>query len=108
LTIQNGAVVFEFPLLDRREFLDHPSVFSYWSVDGQRRSIELKAGSLAYTFCQIPIILQGSNENFIQVHLTDGSTQQVEGHGLDFVNSSHIFRRDGMVHHLVVSVSPNQ
>ena len=108
LTIQNGNLAFDFLLLDRREFLDHSSVFYYWSVDGQRRSIELKAGSLAYSLCQVPVILQVSNEKCIQVHLTDGNAQQIEGHVLDPVNSRHIFQRDGIVHHLVVSVSSAQ
>jgi len=108
LTIQNGNLAFDFLLLDRREFLDHSSVFYYWSVDGQRRSIELKAGSLAYSLCQVPVILQVSNEKCIQVHLTDDSTQQIEGHVLDPVNSRHIFQRDGIVHHLVISVSSTQ
>lgn len=108
LTIQNGNLAFDFLLLDRREFLDHSSVFYYWSVDGQRRSIKLKAGSLAYSICQVPVILQVSDKKYIQVHLADGSTQQVEGHVLDGVNSRLIFQREGMVHHLIVSVSPNQ
>jgi hypothetical protein len=105
ISIEDGHLAFDFLLLDRQEFLTIPSVFSYWSVDGQQQQIELEAGSLAYSICQVPIILQASNEMCIGVHLTDGSTQQIEGHVLDSVNSRHIFRRDGMIHHLVVSVA---
>ncbi len=64
--------------------------------------MELKAGSIAYTICQVPVILHASNKKCIEVHLTDGSTQQIEGHVLDSVNSGHIFQRDGVVHHLDV------
>jgi hypothetical protein len=63
----------------------------------------LKAGSLAYSICQVPVILQASNEMSIQVSLSDGSSQKIEGHVLDAANSRHIFERDGKVHHLVVS-----
>ncbi|HEX7434478.1 MAG TPA: hypothetical protein VF326_12560 [Anaerolineaceae bacterium] len=105
LSIENGNLAFDFLLLDRHEFLDASSVFTYWDVDGQTQHIELKAGSLAYSICQVPVILQTSNEATIQVHLTDGSTQHIEGHGLDSVNSRHIFQRDGVIHHLVVSLN---
>jgi hypothetical protein len=108
LSIENGNLAFNFLLLDRHEFLVASSVFSYWSVDGQQQQIDLKPGSLAYSICQVPVILQTSNEKCIKIHLIDGSTQQIEGYVLDAVNSRHIFQRDGMVHHLVVSVSPNK
>jgi hypothetical protein len=98
--------VFDFLLLDRKEFLADPKVFSYWSVDGQRQQMELQAGSIAYSICQVPVILQASNKTYIEVHMTDGGTQQIEGHVLDSVNSKHIFQRDGGVHHLVVCFSP--
>jgi hypothetical protein len=101
-SIENGNLVFDFLLLDRNELLNDPRVFSYWSVDGQRQQLELPAGSIAYSICQVPVILHTSNETYIQVHLTDGSTQRVEGHVLDSINSKHIFQRDGVVHHLTV------
>jgi hypothetical protein len=105
LSIENGNLGFDFLLLDRREFLVAPSIYSYWSVDGQQQQIELKAGSLAYSICQVPVILQASNQNCIKIHLTDGSTQQIDGHILDSINSSHIFQRDGFVHHLCVYIT---
>jgi hypothetical protein len=102
-TIDNGHLVFDFLLLDRNEFLADPSVFSYWSINGQQQQIELKTGSIAYSICQVPIILQASNETIIQVYLTDGSIQHIEGHALDSSNSRHIFQRDGTIHHLIIT-----
>ncbi len=102
LSIENGQLGFDFLLLDRQEFLTAPSVYSYWSVDGREQLIELKAGSLAYSICQVPIILQASNLNRIEIHFTDGSTRQIDGFILDSANSKHIFARDGFVHHLIV------
>ncbi len=102
LSIENGQLGFDFLLLDRREFLTAPSVYTSWSVDGQQLQIELKAGSLAYSICQVPVILQASSQNSIEIHFTDGGVQQVNGHILDSVTSRHIFRRDGSVHHLCI------
>jgi hypothetical protein len=103
--IENGNLVFDFLMLDRSEFLADPALFNYFGIDGQSQQIELKAGSLAYSICQIPMILQISNADRITVHFTKGSVQQIEGHVLDSINSGHIFQRDGVIHHLIVSIS---
>ena len=108
LTIEDGQLSFNFILLDRREFLQAPSVFSYWDVEEVKQQIELKAGSLAYTICQVPVILQLSDRDCIALHLNNGNIQQIDGHVLDSTNSGHIFQRDGLIHHMVVSISLNQ
>jgi hypothetical protein len=105
-SIENGNLAFDFLLLDRNEFPADSKVFSYWNVDGQQQQLELPAGSMAYSICQVPVILQLSNETFIKVHLTDGGIRQVEGHVLDSDNSKHIFQRDGVVHHLNICLIP--
>jgi hypothetical protein len=105
LSIENGNLGFDFLLLDRHEFLGTKSIFSFRSVDGQQQQIELKAGSLAYSICQVPVLLQASSMNSIQIHLSDGSHQQIKGHVLDSITSRHIFQRDGFVHHLCVSIT---
>jgi hypothetical protein len=105
LSIDNGKLAFNFQLLDRSEFLVNAAVFSYWNVDGKLEQIQLQAGSLAYSICQVPVILQAADEAGIEVHLASGSIQQHAGYGLDSVNSQHIFKRDGVIHHLVVSVA---
>jgi hypothetical protein len=107
-SIENGKLIFDFQLLERDEFLKTSSLYSAWGVDGQPVQIELTEGSLAYSICQVPIVLQKANERCISIHLADGSTQLIEGHELDSTNSRHILQRDGIVHHLVVSVSPER
>jgi hypothetical protein len=104
--IEDGNLAFDFLLLDGGEFLADSKSVSYWSVDGQRQQMELQAGSIAYSICQVPVILQASNERSINVYLTDGSAQKIEGHVLDAANSQHIFQRDGVVHHLNVCLIP--
>jgi len=104
-TIENGSLVFDFTLLDRDEFLTENALFTYLGVDGGEQQIELPAGSIDYTICQVPVILRTSNENNISVHLSDGSLRQVEGHTLDAAHSRHIFMRDGVVHSLLVNIA---
>ncbi|MBK8780676.1 MAG: hypothetical protein IPO22_02490 [Anaerolineales bacterium] len=102
--IDQGKLAFDFLLLAGNEFLADPTVFTYFGVDGNQKHIDLSAGSLAYLICQVPVILQASSENCITLHFTNGSAQQIEGHVLDAINSRHIFQRDGVVHHLTVSI----
>ena len=54
--VERGVLSFHPVLLRRQEFIDTATVFEYIDVRGQRQSIELPAGSLAYTFCQVPIV----------------------------------------------------
>jgi hypothetical protein len=102
--IEDGCLVFDFLMLDKDEFLSEPSEFTYLNVQGQQEKIELPAGSMAHTICQVPIILRISDEPCINIHFFDGSTQQIDDYVLDSVNSQHIFQRDD-VHHLVVAIT---
>ena len=103
-SIVDGRITFDFLLLDRNEFLDTSATFIYWGVDGSQKQIDLPPGSIAYSICQVPIILKTSTETCIRIYFSDGSTHQSDGHGLDLINSRHIFQRDGAIHHLVVSI----
>jgi hypothetical protein len=105
--MENGRLNFDFLLLDRKELLSSQSVFSYWNVKEQMEQMELPAGSVAYTICQVPVVVRVSSENCIEVYRADGSTEWVASHALDSVNSQHIFQRDGVIHHLDVSFKLN-
>jgi hypothetical protein len=106
--IENGQLVFDFLLLDQNEFLVEPTEFSYRNIAGEQVQIGLPAGSIAYSICQVPVILQASDKSCIKVHFSDGSVQQIDGHILDHTNSKHIFQRDGNIHHLIVSIISNR
>jgi hypothetical protein len=104
LTVDNGQLAFDLTLLNPQELLMTPAVFSYVDVHGQQKKLELKAGSVAYSICQTPVILEADSRTAITVHLAHGALQQIDGHVVDIDNSRHIFQRDGTVHHLVVSI----
>jgi len=104
LFVQNGKVVFDSFLLAPHEFLRDPSVFPWLDISGQSQSLELPSGSLAYTFCQVPIILQAAKDARIEVFTNDGMRTVIEGNTLDEGTSRSLFGRDGHVHHLHVFV----
>ncbi len=102
-SVHEGCISFDFLLLDKKEFLTEPSVYEYWNVAGEREQIDLPAATLAYSICQVPVILQTSETAYIDVHFADGNVQRIDGRVLDYEESRHIFQRDGVIHHLVIS-----
>ncbi len=102
LTFQDGRLAFDMFLLDPAELLTEPAVFTWFDIAGQSQSLNLNAGSLAYTVCQVAVVVQAADETGITVHLADGRLQSLPGLILDADTSRHIFQRDGYVHHLVI------
>ena len=102
--LEEGRITFDFTLFNKDEFLVEPSSFPYWDVRGQLQQIDLQAGSVAYSICQVPVVLCASSEETIEVHQADGNIQKIDGHVLDIINSRHILQRDGIVGHLIVSI----
>jgi hypothetical protein len=101
-SIQGGHIIFDPLLLKKQEFTSTSTTYESWDVNGQHERIKVPASSIAHSICQIPIILKASDKASIEVHLSAGNVQQIDGHTLDIENSRHIFQRDGAVHHLVV------
>ncbi len=100
--VAEGKLVFDTALLRESEFLSQAMDFAYVDVTGASRAIPLAAGSLAYTFCQVPIVYVADGEAQIDVCAADGQTRQIAGLALDAETSDHIFRRDGVVGQLTV------
>jgi hypothetical protein len=105
LIVRDGKLTFDPFLLDPMELLAEPADFSWLDVEGRPQKIELGSGSLAYTVCQVPVVVQASSVVGIDAHLADGSILHLTELTLDAANSRHVFQRDGHVHHLVVSFS---
>ena len=104
-TIANGQIEFDFRLLDSQEFLANPALYAYWDVNDAPQELDLRAGQLAYSICQVPVILERGSARAIHVHFADGTVRHLDGYVLDDACSRNIFQRDGLIHHLVVSIA---
>jgi hypothetical protein len=103
--VERGGLSFRPVLLRRQEFVDTVTVFEYVDVHGQRQSVNLPAGSLAYTFCQVPIVYTAGDEPKVTVRHADGHVHETAGHDLGPEIGQHILRRDGYIKQLTVAVS---
>ena len=106
VSIRQGILTFEPALLPEEEFLSLPGNFTYLDCAGQEQTLSLPAHSLAFTFCQIPVIYTRGDKAHIAVTNADGSSDTIDGTHLDAITSRHIIDRDGQVQllHVIVKV----
>ncbi|MDG1760470.1 MAG: hypothetical protein P8L72_07885 [Flavobacteriaceae bacterium] len=104
VVVENGILQFNPAILRNEEFLQHPEVFEYVGVTKQKKSIELEKDSLAFTYCQVPVVYKKSFEASIEVQLHDGTSLHFKGNQLDKKTSTSIFERDGKIIKLTVFV----
>lgn len=108
LRVEDGRVVFRPVLLRAAEWTGEPATFRYLDVAGAAREVELPAGSLAFTFCQVPVVYRRAAvgaagvPTSVTVDLADGSGVVVPDGALDADLSAEVFRRTGRVVRITV------
>ncbi|MBP2680955.1 MAG: hypothetical protein H6Q78_818, partial [Candidatus Krumholzibacteriota bacterium] len=100
-----GVVAFRPVLLTRREFLKEPGTFNTYDLNGTPVSIEVPAGALALSYCQVPVVYQLTrDETWVRVTAADGTYLTVEGARLDTAHSRKLFDRVGAISRIDVGV----
>jgi hypothetical protein len=105
LVPDDGRVSFNPVLLRRSEFLGAPEMFEYSDIDGELQTLELEKATLAFTYCQVPIVYYLVERNTITLHYSDGSTRELEGMALDREASREIFTRSGRIVRIDVHIN---
>jgi hypothetical protein len=95
--VKKGRLCFDPVLIRKCEFLEKPSVFEYFDVCSTPRQIDLGNGTLAFTYCQLPVVYTLSDKNGLNIILGDHSEIIPEGMSLDEKWSESIFNRSGEV-----------
>ena len=72
--------------------------------------MDMKAGTLAFTWCQVPVVYQLDNdaEPSLTVTLADGEKQTMQEMALLSETSAELFRRSGHVRQIDVKVIADQ
>jgi hypothetical protein len=104
--ILEGALSFDTLMLRENEFTAQETTFEYIDIYGNEQSIDLPPRSLAYTFCQVPIVYICSDDDQVEIAYSVGRRHRVAGHCLDLETSQHIFSRDGHVERITVYLKP--
>ena len=104
--IAAGQIAFRPTLLRRNEFLTERAAWSYVDPAGVRQALALPAGSLVFTYAQVPVVYTLTDAAATTVTLTgaDGTRRLVAGDRLDAATSAALFGRDGTVQRIDVAV----
>jgi hypothetical protein len=100
--VRGGEIHFVPQLMTGNEFLDGPSAFHYWDVGGEEHTLQLDAGMLAFTYCQVLVVVHREGQGEVRVSRSDGGMQVFKGCGLDRTLSKTIFQRTGDIRRLDV------
>ena len=103
--VEMGSIQFHPFLLRPDEFLERPSVFEYFDIQGNPGTIELAADSLAFTFCQIPVIYERvEGQGSIRVRFEGGSCEEFPGNRIDRKLSRIVLARRGGIREIRVQI----
>jgi hypothetical protein len=106
LVVDSGRIVVKPDMLEKDEFLREETTFNLFAIDGSPFSVGLQPGSLAFTFCQVPVVYHSeAGKDHIRLTHKDGSETVVDGLALNAESSREIFMRTGNVCRLDVGLA---
>jgi len=105
ITLKEGMLYFSPTLLRPDEFLQVSGEFKYVNIGGDVETLVLSPDSLAFTFCQVPVIYQRGSEPQILVVYENGHIKELPGRHLDAVTTKQILNRDGGIKSVQVTIS---
>ncbi len=102
IRVNAGKVYFQPDLLRSREFRRQPALFKYLDVESNWQELSIPESSLAFTWCQVPIIYQLADNKVpkLMVHWDDGSLQTLDELFLSPQYSIELFNRNGRIQQL--------
>ena len=108
--VADGAVRFQPSLLRAREFVPNARQFRYLDVDGNWQELNVPAGGLAFTWCQVPVIyrIDDNVESSLGITWADGRQQAQTQMALPAETSAELFHRSGRVRQISVTLRSEQ
>ncbi len=102
LEVKNGELHFNPFMLHREEFLKEAQTFQYVGINEAVAEVEIPSNSLAFTYCQKPIVYVLSNQVGIEVFFNDGSYEKSEELNLSKKQSQQLFKGESHIQKMVV------
>lgn len=103
--VREGGIEFRPALLRREELTTSPRTFAWVDAQGRSRTLGLDAGTLAFTYCQTPVVYHASDVASLRV-LREGGAACFDGLSLPPAISHEIFCRSGAVERIDVFLGP--
>jgi len=102
--VREGCVRFQPRLVPAAELLDSSGQVTFAALDGSVTTLGLERGSLAFTYCQVPVVYREGDVASVEIEHIDGRVQHVDGTQLDRAQSASLLRREGAFRRLTVTV----
>lgn len=97
IVVNSGQISFNTFLLHKNSFIKQTAIYKYYDVNGVAQQIELPLNSLAFTYCQVPIIYQLDTKQQVEVVYSNGDQKSFDKLKLNEIISQQIFKRTGEV-----------
>jgi hypothetical protein len=103
--VAEGCLYFNPCLLRKDEFTTQERTFHYVTIHKEHKTFAPPIGSVCFTYCQIPVVYNLSEENSLEIEKKDGTIIQQPSLSLDKAISTHIFCRTGEVAKITVHIN---
>jgi hypothetical protein len=97
LVVKNGQLTFEPIFLRKEEYLVNEGTFEYYDLNSLKKSLTLSKGSLAFTYCQVPVIYLLAGSSKIEISMANEAPIEVIGNIIPASFSEKIFQRTGEI-----------
>lgn len=104
ILVEEGCVKFDPFLLKKSNFLEEQNKFEITDVNNDNISFDLPKNAIGFTLCQVPIIYQISDENFIQIKYFDSTIERILDNSLGKKLSTKIWERTGEIKSISVGI----
>lgn len=110
IRVNGGSVQFLPNLLRQCEFISNAEQFRYLDINSNWQEIALAKQSLAFTWCQVPIVYQldDSCEQSLTITFQDGTQQVIKELMLPENLSSELFAKNGCIQQLTLVMNSKQ
>lgn len=103
--VKDGCLQFNPCLLRSNEFLKTSRTYRFININHESQPIDLQPNSLAFSYCQVPIIYKIDKQIGIEVILNNSENKHFKSLTLSENLSKEIFKRSGLVNCLIVSLT---
>ncbi|OUR90959.1 hypothetical protein A9Q87_12860 [Flavobacteriales bacterium 34_180_T64] len=103
--VKEGKLTFNPCLLRKEEFITSSKTFNYLNTSLVSNQIDLDENTLAFTYCQIPIVYKLSKEVGIEVVFSNDKNLTIDVLSLNDDISAKVFKRTGEIGHIIVSIT---
>ncbi|MFT5083046.1 MAG: hypothetical protein ACI9Y1_001083 [Lentisphaeria bacterium] len=107
VVVDEGKIYFNPIILKKSEFLSADSALTYYDINGKKQVVELAAGQLAFTYCQIPVVYSLAKDTNITLTIKDGSQVALSNSYIDEDTAMSIFDKRGDIVKMEVSLKPH-